>query len=34
MPLDATVVDMHKITSPLFANFAVGELLRLSKDAR
>jgi methionyl-tRNA formyltransferase len=31
MPAHATVVDMHKITSPVFAKFAVPELLRLAK---
>ena len=31
MPLHATVVDMHKITSPVFAKFAVPELLRVAK---
>ncbi len=31
MPVHATVVDMHKITSPVFAKFAVPELLRLAK---
>jgi len=33
MPTDATVVDMHKITSPVFAKFAVPELLKLAQDA-
>ena len=32
MPVHATVVDMHKITSPVFAKFAVPELLRFAKD--
>ena len=31
MPVHSTVVDMHKITSPVFAKFAVPELLRLAK---
>jgi methionyl-tRNA formyltransferase len=31
MPADATVVDMHKITSPVFARFAVGELAKMVK---
>jgi methionyl-tRNA formyltransferase len=31
MPPDATVVDMHKITSPVIARFAVGELAKLAK---
>lgn len=32
MPDHATVIDMHKITSPVFAKFAVPELLRLATD--
>jgi methionyl-tRNA formyltransferase len=31
MPAHSTVVDMHKLTSPVFAQFAVPELLRLAK---
>jgi len=31
MPPDATVVDMYKITSPVIARFAVGELAKLAK---
>lgn len=31
MPAHATVVDMHKMTSPVFARFAAPELLRLAK---
>jgi methionyl-tRNA formyltransferase len=30
MPPDATVIDMHKITSPIFARFAIEELVKLS----
>jgi methionyl-tRNA formyltransferase len=32
MPPQATVVDMHKITSPAIAKFAVPELLRIVKE--
>lgn len=32
MPAGTTVVDMHKITSPVIAKFAVPELLRLVRD--
>ena len=31
VPPDATVIDMHKITSPMFARFAITELVKLSK---
>ncbi len=31
MPPNATVIDMHKITSPMFARFAITELVKLSK---
>jgi hypothetical protein len=30
MPPDATVIDMHKITSPVIARFAVYELAKLA----
>jgi methionyl-tRNA formyltransferase len=30
IPPSATVVDMHKISSPMFARFAVCELARLA----
>jgi len=32
MPTHATVVDMHKITSPVFAKFAVPELIKLVQE--
>lgn len=32
MPPHATVVDMHKITSPVIAKFAVPELMRIVKE--
>ncbi|MFN5350813.1 MAG: formyltransferase family protein [Polaromonas sp.] len=32
MPPQATVVDMHKITSPAIAKFAVPELIRIVKE--
>lgn len=32
IPPDATVVDMHKITSPLISRFAVKELVKLAKN--